>query len=84
MVIGGVGKIEAARAGHWPLLESLILDPEAPHVIACVRDTCIATIALALPDPEAHVMLPCDDAELASFAHEVASICASRGSRAAK
>lgn len=84
VVVGGVGKIEAARGGHWPLLEGLILDPDAPHVIACVRDSCLATVALALPDPVAHVTSPCDAAELSSFAQEVAVACASRKVRAEK
>jgi nucleoside-triphosphatase THEP1 len=72
VIIGGVGKMEAAREGHWPLLASLIADPAAPHVIACVRDSCLANIALELPDPVADLTLPCDPAALESFVATVA------------
>ena len=72
VVIGGVGKLEAAQGGHWPALEALVREPSAPLVIACVRDSCLATVAFALPDPAAHIMLPCDAAEVARFADEIA------------
>ena len=59
VVIGGVGKLEAAERGHWP------------HVVACIRDTCLSAIALALPDPLDYVELPCDDAELERLAERL-------------
>lgn len=68
VIVGGVGKLEAAKQGHWPLLQSLIESARAPHVVACVRDTCLATVAFALPDPLDYVELPCSDAELGRLA----------------
>ncbi len=72
VIVGGVGKLEAAKRGHWPVLEALIGAPDAPHVVACVRDTCLATIAFALPDPVAHVGLPCGSDEIARLADQIA------------
>jgi len=71
VVVGGVGKLEAAERGHWPVLRELIGSAAAPHVMACVRDTSLATIALALPDPSTYLELPCDDAALEAFVHEI-------------
>ena len=77
VIVGGVGKLEAAKQGHWPLLEFLITTAEAPHVVACVRDTCLATVALALPDPIDYVELPCEDAALERLAERLAAALAS-------
>lgn len=71
VVIGGVGKLEAAERGHWPVLSALVADPSAPHVIACVRDTVLSTVALALPDPAAYLELPSTEADLAAFIEQV-------------
>jgi nucleoside-triphosphatase THEP1 len=71
VVIGGVGKLEAAERGHWPLLRGLIDRADSPHVVACIRDTSLSAIALALPDPLDYVELPCDDAELERLAERL-------------
>ena len=79
VVIGGVGKLEAAQAGHWPVLSALIADANAAHVIACVRDTALSTIALALPDPVAYIELPSCDEELELFIGRVERACRDSG-----
>lgn len=71
VVVGGVGKLESARRGNWSLLESLVNDVRAPHVVSCVRDTSLATIALSLPNPTTYVELPCSDATLEAFVSAV-------------
>lgn len=58
VVVDGVGKLEAAGTGHYPALSSRVLAPDAPHVIACIRDTSLATIVLGLPDPIASLEVP--------------------------
>lgn len=58
VVVDSVGKLEAAGTGHYPALSARILAPDAPHVIACIRDTSLATIVLGLPDPIASLELP--------------------------
>lgn len=72
VIVGGVGKLEAAKQGHWPLIEELLSGPSTRHVVLCIRDSCLSTVALALPDPFDHVSLPCDDAELERLADAVA------------
>jgi nucleoside-triphosphatase THEP1 len=71
VVVGGVGKLEAAERGHWPVLSELIASASAPHVMACVRDSSLATIALSLPDPSTYLELPCDAARLEAFVREI-------------
>jgi nucleoside-triphosphatase THEP1 len=73
VIVGGVGKLEAAEQGHWPLLKSLIEREPGAHVVACIRDTCLSAVALALPDPLDYVELPCDDAELERLAERLAA-----------
>jgi nucleoside-triphosphatase THEP1 len=68
VIVGNIGKLEAAKQGHWPLLERLIDAGEAHHVVACIRDNCLSAVALALPDPIDHVSLPCEDQELERLA----------------
>jgi nucleoside-triphosphatase THEP1 len=72
VMIGGVGKLEAARGGHWPVLEALVTRADAAHVVACVRDSSLAAVALALPDPVAHVMLPCSSDAIVELADQIA------------
>ncbi|MCC6903940.1 MAG: DUF2478 domain-containing protein [Polyangiaceae bacterium] len=79
VIVGGVGKLEAAEQGHWPLLKALIDREPGPHVVACIRDTCLSAIALALPDPLDSVELPCDAADLERLAERLAAALAPRG-----
>jgi nucleoside-triphosphatase THEP1 len=73
VIIGGVGKLEAARTGHFEVLARLASAPSGPHVLACVRDSCLSPIGLLLPDAEAWVELPCEDAALADFVEAIAA-----------
>jgi nucleoside-triphosphatase THEP1 len=73
VVIGGVGKLEAARTGHFDVLARLASATTGPHVLACVRDSCLSPVALLLPDADGWLELPCDDAALARFADELAT-----------
>jgi len=72
VVIGGVGKLEAARGGHFPVLERLATAEGGPHVLACVRDSCLSPVGLLLPDASEWLELPCDDAALVRFAEALA------------
>ncbi|MEW5742251.1 MAG: DUF2478 domain-containing protein [Myxococcota bacterium] len=76
VVVGSVGKLEADRQGHFPLLERLARAAKGPHVLAVVRDSCLTSVGLALPDASSWVALPCDDAALEHFADEVAAAVA--------
>lgn len=78
VIVGNLGKLEAAKLGHWPLLEALVAQSDGPHVVACVRDSCLATIALALPDPVDYVELPTDDDTLADFAERLSGVVSGR------
>ncbi len=71
VVIDSVGKLEAAGIGHYPTLSSMILAPDAPHVIACVRDTSLATIVLGLPDPIASLEVPASPELTQEFVEEL-------------
>lgn len=73
VLVGGVGKLEADKQGHFPVLERLARAPDGPHVLAVVRDSCLTQVGLALPDASGWVELPCDDAALERFADEVAA-----------
>jgi hypothetical protein len=73
VLVGGVGKLEADKQGHFPVLERLARAPGGPHVLAVVRDSCLTQVGLALPDASGWVELPCDDAALERFADEVAA-----------
>lgn len=73
VVVCGVGKLEADKRGHFPLLQRLATAAGGPHVVACVRDSSLTAVGLALPDAAAWVELPCDDAALARFADDVAA-----------
>jgi nucleoside-triphosphatase THEP1 len=72
LVVHSVGKLEAAERGHWPLLSALLAEPAAPHLVLCIRDNCLATIALRLEDPIAHIELPAGTQRVSEFAREVA------------
>ena len=65
IVVGGMGKLEAAGGGHWPVVEGLLAG--SAHTLLCIRDTSLSGVALRLPDPVAYVHLPCDPAELDAF-----------------
>lgn len=78
VIVGGVGKLEAAKQGHWPVLAELVERADGPHVVACIRDTCLSSVALALPDPLDYVELPCDDAALAELAERLSTALAKR------
>lgn len=71
VVVDSVGKLEAAGTGHYPALSSMILAPDAPHVIACIRDTSLATIVLGLPDPVASLEVPASPELTAEFVEEL-------------
>jgi nucleoside-triphosphatase THEP1 len=73
VLVGSVGKLEADRQGHFPVLERLARAPCGPHVLAVVRDSCLTQVGLALPDASGWVELPCDDAALERFADELAA-----------
>ena len=70
--IGGVGKLEAAERGHWPVLSELVERADGPHVVACIRDTSLSTIALRLPDPVEALELPAADDVVRAFTDAVA------------
>jgi nucleoside-triphosphatase THEP1 len=74
VIAEGLGKLEAAGRGHWRAVLRAIEDasPGAPHVVLGIRDTSLAAIALALPDPEAHVELPASEEAAEEFARAVA------------
>ena len=74
LVVGGLGKLEAAETGHWPLVQTLIEDASAPHALLCIRDTSLSSLAFRLPDPQAHLHLPCESAELTTFCTELARL----------
>lgn len=67
VVIDSVGKLEAAGTGHYPALSAHVLAPDGPHVIACIRDTSLATIVLGLPDPIASLEVPASTAATQQF-----------------
>lgn len=71
VVIDSVGKLEAAGAGHYPALSSRVLAPDAPHVVACIRDTSLATIVLGLPDPIASLEVPASPELTQQFVEEL-------------
>jgi nucleoside-triphosphatase THEP1 len=71
VVVGGVGKLEAEKQGHFPMLERLVRAERGPHVVAVVRDSCLTQVGLSLPDASGWVELPCDDAALDALADEV-------------
>ncbi len=73
VIVGGVGKLEAAKQGHFPLLAERCAATTGPHVVLCIRDTCLASIAFELPDPIDHVQLPCDTSELERLAATIAA-----------
>lgn len=80
VIIGAVGKLEAAQRGNWAVLEALVRDAKAPHAVACIRDSSLSTVALSLPDPEAYVELPCTDAALDDFVKAVQSAASAQRS----
>jgi len=67
ILFGAVGKLEAARRGHWPALERAILDPEGAHVVACLRDDCLRPLVLSLPDPSLFLEVPTHERATADF-----------------
>ncbi|MCC6336277.1 MAG: DUF2478 domain-containing protein [Myxococcales bacterium] len=73
VVVGSVGKLEADKRGHFPVLERLARASAGPHVLAVVRDSCLTQVGLALPDASGWVTMPCDDSALERFADEVAA-----------
>lgn len=68
VVVGGVGKLEAAGRGHSPLLLRLLEEGTHRHALFCIRDTSLAAVALSIPDPESHLQLPCEPSQLDEFA----------------
>jgi nucleoside-triphosphatase THEP1 len=70
--IGGVGKLEAAERGHWPVLSELVERADGPLVVACIRDTSLATIALRLPDPVEALELPAEEDVVRAFTDAIA------------
>ena len=67
VVMDGIGKLEAAGRGHWPAAKRVVEDPTAPHALLCIRDDCLRTIALALPDPLAFLEVPASERDTAAF-----------------
>jgi len=78
VIVGSVGKLEADKKGHFTVLERLAKAPEGPHVLACVRDSCLTPVGLALPDATSWVELPCDDTSLEQFADALAEALSRR------
>lgn len=72
VVVGSVGKLEADKKGHFSVLERLARAEGGPHVLACVRDSCLSPVGLVLPDATSWIELPCDDAALEQFAAALA------------
>jgi len=81
VVVGSVGKLEAEKQGHFSVLERLATAPQGPHVLACVRDSCLTSVGLALPDATSWVELPCDDAALDAFADALGASLRGRAAR---
>ncbi len=71
IVVDSVGKLEAAGSGHYPAFSARVLAPDAPHVIACIRDTSLATIVLGLPDPIASLEVPASNGATQDFVDEL-------------
>ena len=74
MFIGGVGKLEAAERGHWPVLAELVNEERGPVVVACIRDTSLATVALKLPEPALALELPAEADAVREFTDAVAAL----------
>jgi nucleoside-triphosphatase THEP1 len=74
VIADGVGKLEAAGSGHWAAVSRVIARPSGPLLVIGIRDTCLTTIALSLPDPQAHIQLPVEQAEAVAFAETVAEL----------
>lgn len=66
-VVGGLGKLEAAGSGHWPLVQCLLERSGDASALFCIRDTSLTSLALRMPDPAAFVHLPCDERVLSQF-----------------
>lgn len=71
VIAGAVGKLEAGGKGHWPGIERAL--SMSRHVVLCVRDTCLTSVALALPDPVAWADVPACEAEIAALAEAIAA-----------
>ncbi len=66
--VGGVGHLECASRGHWPLIENLLGQCTGAPVVLTVRRSCIANIVLRSPDPKAALELPATPEQLGRFA----------------
>ncbi|MEZ4219983.1 MAG: hypothetical protein R3B13_03570 [Polyangiaceae bacterium] len=82
VLVGGMGKLEAAGGGHFPVVQALIEAPDAPALLLCIRDTSLANIALRLPDPAGFIHLPCEASELDDFCNAILERCTMRASLA--
>ncbi|MBI2892957.1 MAG: DUF2478 domain-containing protein [Deltaproteobacteria bacterium] len=72
-LLGGLGPFEAARHGHWPLVDRLARADRSPLPVLVIRREALTSIALELPgDLVAGLELPADAAAVAAFAAEVA------------
>ena len=74
VVFGCVGRLEAARQGHWPAIEEALNAPRGPHALLSIRSSCLANIVLALPDPVASLELPSDPAAEAQLIDVVSGV----------
>ena len=61
-----LGRVEAQKKGHYDTLMEVMRG--APTlVVACLRRSALAPIALELPDPDDFIELPAPDEQLAEF-----------------
>lgn len=77
-VVASLGRMEADRRGHFPVLERLVRAPDGPEVLAVVRDSCLSPVGLALPDALGWLEWPADEAAVQAFADTLAAAVRSR------
>lgn len=70
-----LGKLEAAREGHWATFAALLERPGL--VVAAIKPSALASMAFDLPDPEAGLELPCDEDAVTAYAGELLTVVAS-------
>lgn len=73
VVVLPVGKLEIAKTGHWPAIDQALNRARTLSVLS-VRPHLLASLALALPDPVAHIELPAAPGELTAFAETLVSL----------
>lgn len=67
VLIDGVGSLEEARGGHWPVLGEAIAASQGPHVILVALRSSLSIISLALPPPLAELVVPAAERRAARY-----------------